>query len=80
MSLKHIIKNTETEIVFKCYITATGGGSIDISIQNDCTKSSQVYVTPTSIPVETGGAVLLNILVQEFISLVFGGDVNQVSS
>lgn len=56
MALKHIIKNTETEIVFKCYITATGGGSIDISIQNDCTKSSQVYVAPTSIPDETGGA------------------------
>jgi hypothetical protein len=55
MALKHIIKNTETEIVLKCYITATGGGSVDISVQNDCTKSTQVYVAPTSIPVETGG-------------------------
>jgi hypothetical protein len=55
MSLKHIIKNTETEIILKCYNTTTGGGNIDISIQNDCTKSSQIYVAPTSIPVETGG-------------------------
>ena len=55
MALKHIIKNTETEIVLKCYITATGGGTIDISLENDCTKSTQIYVTPTSIPVETGG-------------------------
>jgi hypothetical protein len=55
MSLKHIIKHTETEIIFKCYITATGGGDIDLSVQNDMTKSTQVYVTPTSIPVETGG-------------------------
>lgn len=55
MALKHIIKHTETEVVFKCYITATGGGSIDISVENDCTKSTQEYVTPTSVPVETGG-------------------------
>lgn len=55
MALKHIIKHTESEIVLKCYITATGGGTIDISLQNDCTKSTQEYVTPTSIPVETGG-------------------------
>ena len=58
MSLKHIIKHTETEIVLKCYITATGGGSVDISVQNDCTKSTQVYVAPTSIPDETGGALV----------------------
>jgi hypothetical protein len=55
MSLKHIIKHTETEIVFKCYATAAGGGDIDLSLQNDMTKSTQVYVTPDSIPVETGG-------------------------
>jgi len=56
MSTKHIIKHTETEIVFKCYITTPeGGGSIDLSLQNDMTKSTQVYVAPTSIPVETGG-------------------------
>ena len=53
MALKHILKNTETEIVYKCYITDSGGGTIDISVQNDCTKASQVYVAPTSIPDET---------------------------
>jgi len=56
MSLKHIIKHTETEIVFKCYATAAGGADVDISIQNDCTKSTQAYVAPTSIPDESGGA------------------------
>jgi hypothetical protein len=56
MALKHIIKNTETEIVLKCYITDSAGGNIDISIENDCTKSSQVYVAPSSVPDETGGA------------------------
>ena len=53
MALKHILKNTETEIVFKCYITDSAGGNIDISVQNDCTKASQVYVTPDSIPDES---------------------------
>ena len=55
MSLKHIIKHTETEIVFKCYQTAGGGANVDLSIQNDMTKSTQVYVAPTSVPDETGG-------------------------
>lgn len=56
MSLKHVIKHTETEIVFKCYITDAAGGSVDLSVENDMTKSStQAYVAPTSIPVETGG-------------------------
>lgn len=56
MSQKHILKNTDTEIVFKCYTIDANGGSIDISVQNDCTKtSSQVYVAPTSIPDETAG-------------------------
>jgi hypothetical protein len=58
MANKHIIKHTETEIVLKCYITATGGGTVDISIENDCTKSTQVYVAPTSVPNETGGALV----------------------
>ena len=53
MALKHTLKNTETEIVFKCYITDSAGGTVDISVQNDCTKASQVYVVPTSIPDET---------------------------
>jgi hypothetical protein len=53
MALKHIIKHTETEIVLKCYITDNAGGNIDISVQTDCTKPTQVYVTPTSIPDES---------------------------
>lgn len=56
MATKHVIRNTETEIVFKCYITASDGGTIDISIQNDMTKSTQVYVTPDSVPDESTGA------------------------
>lgn len=53
MALKHIIKHTETEIVLKCYITDSAGGNIDISVQNDCTKATQVYVAPDSIPDES---------------------------
>lgn len=56
MSLKHIIKHTENEIVFKCYVTDPSGGTIDLSVQNDMTKSTQVYVAPTSVPNETSGA------------------------
>jgi len=58
MALKHIIKHTETEIVFKCYITESAGGNIDLSLQNDMTKSTQVYVTPDSFPDETSGALV----------------------
>jgi hypothetical protein len=53
MALKHILKNTETEVVFKCYVTDPAGGNVDISVQNDCTKASQVYVAPTSVPDES---------------------------
>lgn len=53
MALKHILKNTETEIIFKCYVTDSAGGNVDISVQNDCTKSTQVYVIPDSIPDES---------------------------
>lgn len=55
MSLKHIIKHTETEIVFKCYITDSAGGIVDLSVQNDMTKSTQSYVAPTSVPSEIAG-------------------------
>lgn len=55
MSLKHIIKHTETDIIFKCYITDSNGGIVDLSLQNDMTKPTQEYITPTSIPDETGG-------------------------
>lgn len=55
MSTKHILKHTDTEIVFKCYITESAGGEVDLSVENDMTKSTQVYVAPTSVPNETGG-------------------------
>lgn len=55
MALKHIIKHTEHEIVFKCYVTDSAGGTVDLSVQNDMTKSTQVYVAPTSVPDETSG-------------------------
>lgn len=55
MANKHIIKHTETEIVLKCYITESAGGDVDISVQNDCTKSTQVYVTGTNDSPETDG-------------------------
>jgi len=53
MALKHIFKNTETEAVVKCYITDSAGGTVDISLENFLTKSTQVYVPPTSVPDET---------------------------
>ena len=58
MSLKHIIKHTETEIVFKCYITDSAGGNVDLSLETDMTKSTQSYVAPTSVPDETGGGLV----------------------
>jgi hypothetical protein len=54
MALKHILKHSETEIVMKCYVLDSNGGTIDISLQNDITKPTQVYVTPTNIPNESG--------------------------
>jgi len=58
MSKKHIIKHTETEIVFKVYATESAGENVDLSLQTDMTKSTQVYVTPDSIPDETSGALV----------------------
>ncbi len=58
MAGKHIISHTETEIVFKCYITDASGGIIDLSLQTDMTKSTQSYVAPTSIPDESSGALV----------------------
>lgn len=54
MALKHIIAHTETEIVFKCYVIDPNGGTVDLSLENDMTKSTQQYVVPTSIPNDTG--------------------------
>lgn len=44
MALKHVIKLTDTEVVLKCYITDSAGGSIDISLQNDLTAPGQTFV------------------------------------
>lgn len=60
MALKHIIKHTDTEIVFKCYILENNGGTIDLSLQNDMTLPTQVYNVPTSIPDETDGNYITN--------------------
>ena len=57
MALKHILKHSETEIVFKCYETADAGGTLDLSLQNDMTKSTQEYVAPSSHPDENGNFV-----------------------
>lgn len=43
MSLKHIVKLTTQEAALKCYIIDTNGGTIDISLQNDLTTSTEVY-------------------------------------
>lgn len=53
MATKHILKNTETEAVVKCYVTDSAGGTVDISLENYLTKSTQVYVAPTSVPDES---------------------------
>lgn len=56
MSSKHILKNTNSEIIFKCYMTESNGGTIEIDLETDCTNAAnQVYVAPTSIPDESGG-------------------------
>jgi hypothetical protein len=73
MALKHVLKHTETEIVFKCYITDSSGGTIDISVQNDCTKSTQEYVTPASIPDETGGGLVNYVGSRVYISGIWWG-------
>ena len=59
MASKHLIKHTETEAVIKCYITASEGGNVDISVQNDLTTSTQVYVAPTSIPDEYNNGLVI---------------------
>ena len=73
MALKHIIKHTETEIVFKCYITESAGGNVDLSVQNDMTKSTQVYVAPASVPDETGGGLVQYTGSRVFITGIWWG-------
>ena len=59
MSKKHILKHTETEVVLKIYTTESAGESIDISLENDITKSTQSYVTPTSVPDESSNGLTI---------------------
>lgn len=59
MAQKHLLKLTETEAILKCYVVAPEGGSIDISVQNDLTKSTQEYVAPTSIPNESSNGLTI---------------------
>jgi hypothetical protein len=73
MALKHIIKHTETEIVFKCYITDNGGGNVDLSVETDMTKSTQVYVAPASVPDETGGSLVQYTGSRVFITGIWWG-------
>lgn len=73
MALKHIIKHTETEIVFKCYITDSAGGNVDLSVQNDMTKSTQVYVAPATVPDETGGGLVQYTGSRVFITGIWWG-------
>lgn len=55
MALKHILKHTETEIVFKCYVTDSAGGNVDLSLLTDMTKATQEYVTPVDPESESDG-------------------------
>lgn len=73
MSLKHVIKHTETEIVFKCYVTDSAGGNVDLSLETDMTKSTQSYVAPASIPDETGGALVQYTGSRVFITGIWWG-------
>ena len=59
MSKIHILKNTETEAVVKVYTTSQPD-VIDLSLQTWLTKSTQVWVAPTSIPDETTGTFVTN--------------------
>lgn len=44
MSNKHILKHSETEVILKVYTSDPSGEIVDISLQNDLTKSTQEYV------------------------------------
>lgn len=48
MSSKHILKLADGEAAVKCYLSDATGGIVDISLQTDLTKSSEVYVPGTS--------------------------------
>lgn len=48
MAKLHLLKNTETEAVVKVYTDNSAGEIINISLENDLTKSTQVYVAGTA--------------------------------
>ena len=48
MALKHILKLTEQEAVIKCYLTASAGGTVDVSLSADLTRPNEVYVPGVS--------------------------------
>ena len=56
MAKLHILKNSESEAVVKVYTTDPSGETINISLENDLTKDTQVYVPgASSIDEETTG-------------------------
>lgn len=54
MAKKHILKNTNSEVVLKIYSTSNGE-TIDISLEDELTNATEVYVAPTSVPDESTG-------------------------
>ena len=44
MANKHFIKLSDTEVVVKAYITDPSGGTVDISLQNDLTATTQTWL------------------------------------
>ena len=53
MSKVHILKNSHHEAIVKVYTTLSAGETIDISLQNDLTLPTEVYVTGTASIDET---------------------------
>lgn len=50
MSSKHTLKLTNTEAVFKCYVTDAPGGNVDITFSTDLTAPGQTF-TNTDVKV-----------------------------
>lgn len=43
MSNKHTLKNSLQEAVFKCYLTGSSGGVVDISLEDDVCQASETF-------------------------------------
>ena len=43
MSSKHTLKNSLQEAVFKCYLTGSSGGVVDISLEDDVCQASETF-------------------------------------